>query len=319
MSGIVAVAHRPSLDEIATAAGPPDLLSIASLAPELGLTDTRRRVYERYFALGSVSRHPAAHAAMLEEPLSALLANRPELADREGLVIYAKTQTHNTAPTDPWLARLRERTGLARWDAVTLSMTHCASGLAALELVSRTRETRPVIVLAGEKCMHPATSVQPSAILGEAPVAALLNADGGGGNGGWRIAATRLAHAPRFHANPDRMTRIDRVDFERGFGDLLQDFLGEACAVFGFDGRRKDDLVVPYNLNLPLLRTIAERRGWSERLHLPNLSRVGHLFCADVFHTLSSTLPTTNASRVLVFAAGMGATFAAALISRRET
>lgn len=304
----------PSLETVVAGAAP-TLLSIADAAAELGVAPARRRVYERWFEQRSVARRPEPHAPMLADPLARLVAGRPDLRERAGLLLYAKTQSHNTPAGDRWLDRLRAESGLSHWDAATLSMAHCASGLLALDLVRRTREQRPVVVLAGEKCMHRATAVQSASLLGEAPVAALIEA----GGSGWRIADSRVVHAPRFHANPDRMTDEDRRAFERGFGDLLARFLEEACAAFAFTGRAEGDLVVPYNLNLPLLRRLSDAHGWEERMHVPDLPRLGHLFCADVFQTLAHTLPQTRASRILVFAAGMGATFATALIVRPGT
>lgn len=284
---------------------------LRALGPEHGMTPSALRMLERYFGLSSVALHPGSHAAMLGEALRRLSADGPALGERDGLLLYAKTQTHNTPPDGDWLNRLADAAGLGRWEAATVSMNHCASGLGVLDLLRRMACGRPAIALAGEKCFHRSTCRQSGAALGEMPAALLVNA----GGRGWRVRHTRLTHIPRYYANPDAMDPDDRRSFERHFGDHLDAFVSETLAAFGI-GADAVDLVVPYNLNLPLLARIAAARGWEERMFTATAARVGHLFCADVFYNLSLVLPRTGADRILTFAAGMGATFAAALVER---
>ena len=281
------------------------------LGPQHQLAPARLRMLERYFGLVSAAVHPAPHDQMCAEPVRKIVVSHGALAQCCGLLVYAKTQTHNTAADRDWLLRLAARVGLPGWDVMTISMSHCASGLGALHLLRATGETRPVILLTGEKCFHASTCTQRTAVMGESPVAVLLNA----GAPAWRVRHTRLTHLPAYYANPDAMDRALQVEFDRNFGDYQQAFVTDTLAAFETTAAAID-AVVPYYLNQPLLRRIAAQHGWESRLHADAAARVGHLFCADVFHSLAGLLPSTYARRVFCFAAGMGASFAAILLER---
>ena len=299
------------LSMIALPQARPALSPIAELGAAHGLNASKIRMLTRYFGLNSVAQCADSHPVMCVGPVTDILACKPDLLRADGLLVYAKTQTHNTPVGPDWLPILAREVGLGGWEVLTLSMNHCASGLAALDLLRRTGETRPVILLTGEKCFHGSTCRQSGAVLGEMPVAVLLNH----ASADWRVTATRLVHVPRFHANPDRMGPNLRREFERDFGAMLQDFL--AGTLEAFDLAAEDvGLVVPYNLNLPLLGRLAEIFGWEDRMFTRTAPTVGHLFCSDVFYNLAQVLPHAPHRPILCFAAGMGASFAAALLEQ---
>lgn len=299
------------LCDIAGPPGAPSLVPIGDLAEERGIGASKLRLLKRYFRLESVALSDRDQTGMCAEALAALVARHPDLAGNKGLLIHPRTQTHMTLPDDDWLRRMAADAGLATWETLGFGMTHCAGGLGALHLATRIAGGRPVIVLAGEKCVHASTARLSGAVLGEMPTAVLLRP-----GAEWRIAGTRLAHIPDFHANPDRMDAALLARFERQFGAFLEDFVTDTLVEFGTSADAVDD-IVPYNLNLPLLERIADTHGWRDRMFTGTAPRIGHLFCADVFHNLGHVLPKTTGQRVLGFAAGMGASFAAVLLERR--
>lgn len=284
-------------------------VSLPELAQMRGIPSSKQRLLQRYFGLQSVVLSHQDLIPMLFGPLAQMVDAHPDLMQSQGLLLYVRTQTHATHAGVDWLAQLAGQVGLGHWEVMVQTQTHCAGGLAALDLVQGLQQ--PVIVLAGEKCFHPVSANQSGAALGEAPVAALLRPD----HGKWRLSHVRTQHLPQFHANPDRMTDTLRKDWEKGFGAFMEDFLRDTLAEFNF-APDQFDLVVPYNLNLPLLTLLARRMGWQDRLYTQSLPRVGHLFCADVFFNLAQVLPDTTAQRLLCFAAGMGATFSAIVLER---
>lgn len=290
------------------------LVRLADLAERRSIPASKLRMLQRYFRLESVAEHVRQQPEMLRQPVAQLVKDYPELRGGPGLLLYVRTQTHSSHAADDWLTDLVSEAGLPDWDVMAQSQTHCAGGLAAIDLLHRSGWPHPAIVLTGEKCFHPVTANQSGAVLGEAPAAALLTPEAGPG---WAVPHRHIKHLPQFHANPDRMAPEVRKSWEKGFGGFLESFLLESLSRFCL--RPEDfDLVVPYNLNLPLLEAISQRMGWQDITYTGSLATVGHLFCADVFFNLSRVLPGTRARRILCFAAGMGATFAAVVLERSE-
>jgi 3-oxoacyl-[acyl-carrier-protein] synthase III len=299
-----------TLTAIAGAPGPAQLRPIAQLGDAHALTKSDVRMLTKFFGLQSVAMTAASHPQMCVDALGRLVADQPALREKTGRIIYTKTQTHNTAPDQNWLRNAADATGLSSWEVTTLSMNHCAGALSALHLLAQTGETDPVIILAGEKCFHASTANQSGAALGEMPMAVLLDQ-----GGAWSVAKTRVTHAPAYYANPDQMDPQMLRQFAQDFGGMLKDFVTETLQ--SFDLKAEDvDLIVPYNLNLPTLREIAIDHDWQDRMILQTAPHIGHLFCADVFANLALAMPQTSARTVLCFAAGMGATFAATLLSK---
>ncbi|MEZ5771203.1 MAG: 3-oxoacyl-[acyl-carrier-protein] synthase III C-terminal domain-containing protein [Defluviimonas denitrificans] len=292
-------------------AGRDSRVPAGDLAEARGVPTSKRRLLERYFMLETVLVHQDDQPEMLFGAVAGLVRRHPDLRRKRGTLLHVRTQTHATHAGTDWLRHLASRAGLPHWEVMAQTQTHCAGGLVAVDLVEGLGPDRPAIILTGEKAFHPITANQPGAVLGEAPAAALI----GAGPEGWAIRQRHLRHAPQFHDNPHRMAPELRRDWERGFATLMQDFIDDSLARFRL-APGAFDLVVPYNLNLPLLQVIAERYGWQDRIHLRSVTRTGHLFCADVFHNLAELLPGTKADRILCFAAGMGATFAALVLER---
>jgi 3-oxoacyl-[acyl-carrier-protein] synthase III len=259
------------------------------------------RMYSRFFGQTEVLLNPGAHGRMLADALDGLLRPDPALRERTGLVLYAKTQTHNTPAERHWLTGLLADAGLAHWEAATVSMTNCASALAALHLFKT--DARPVIVLAGEKAFHAFGARLSVGLLGEAPVAALFAA------GGRPLWLTAVQHLPRFFRNPDDMDEPDRHAFGAAFEDGFAGFLSGLSASHP-DFMARHPVIVPYNLNRPLLDRVLRACGLAEQLIPGHSGSSGHTFCSDPFLNLAR-LPAPEDKPVLLVSAGMGVTFAA--------
>ena len=268
-----------------------------------GVAPRAARMYTRFFGQEKVLLHPSAHVAMLREALVQMLTDRPDLKGVAGIGLYAKTQTHNTPSDRDWLRGLFASVGLDAWEVATVSMTNCASALAAVHLYGH--QARPVLVLAGEKAFHPFGNRLSVGLLGEAPVVALFDA----GAGGRTIRSSHVQHLPRFFRNPDDMAENDKralqSDFEPGFVAFLADVRTADPDFFA-----GSPVVVPYNLNLPLVQRVLRLAGLGDQVILGHSGHHGHAFCSDPFLNLAH-LPVPAGRPILLLTAGMGVTYAA--------
>jgi hypothetical protein len=287
------------------------LTPLSELMSGHGLNPLSTRMYDRFYGLRSVYQTPTSHSNMLTSVLSHLSECCSFSRDNGGLLVYAKTQSHNTFFESDWLKQLASSQGMRHWEWLTVSMNHCASALSVIHCLNSMAEQRLVVLLTGEKSFHPWISRLSVAVLGELPVASLLNS----GSGKWRVTDTAVGHKPRFFMNPKDMSDLDRAALQRSFSEDLQSFIKQTLHRCGL---RSDeiDLIVPYNLNLPLLRMIANHFGWQNKLYIANIPSVGHSYCSDVLYNFAQVLPSTDAKRVMAFAAGLGVTFSSLLLER---
>ncbi len=279
------------------------------------LREGQRRMMEKLYQLKTVPMRPDSHQAMLESVVAGLIESWPTLPSQEGLLIYAKTQTHNTFFDRPCLDDILQRQRLGHWDVTTLGLNHCASALSALHLVrhSAVRRNTPVLLLTGEKAFHPEINRFTVGVQGELPVAALFNA----ANSPWRVTFTAVRHLSRFYNNPSNMTRQEKAELNGCLLDELCRFIVDAVRDSGI-GMDEMDYFVPCNLNFPLLRQVAQRLNMGDRLFSRQVSDYGHLYCSDVLFNFSSLMKTTTgrAKNYFCFSMGMGVTLSCALIQQ---
>ena len=297
-----ALPWRIGLASVALTDPAPRLHPLDQLEDSHGTAPRAARMYTRFFGQEHVTLCDAAHGTMLRATLCRLVAQYPGLAAASGTLAYAKTQTHNTPAGQHWLRAIADDAGLAGWEAATVSMTNCASALAALHGLGQ--PGRPLIVLAGEKAFHPAGNRLSVGLLGEAPAAALFLP-----GIGRRVQFTRVEHLPRFHINPDDMAEGDRRAMQGDFEAGLQKFLANCLARYPafFDQK---PVLLPYNLNVPLVARVLERLDLHHGVHPGHSGRGGHCFCSDPFLNLAA-LPVPLDRPVFLFCAGMGVTYAA--------
>ncbi|MEZ8273214.1 hypothetical protein AB6C54_18520 [Vibrio splendidus] len=273
------------------------------------LSDKEELVYRRMYSLTSVAMSAHTHTNMLKETLTELVERYPYLRKTKGQVIYAKTQTHNTLFDQDWMGPLLAECGLDDWTAFSLSMNHCASGLSALHLINTLHshgDERPFIVLCGEKSFPPFNKMSVG-VLGEMATACLIDPY----EGSWRITTSKTQHLSEFYQAPESMSVQNKRKMMGEFYPALIDFLTE-------QGTDSSDIILSYNLNLPLLYRLTKDLGWQEKLYKENVSVYGHTFCSDVFLNLISASENHNFNKATLFAAGMGVTFSAVNIERND-
>ncbi|WP_148042542.1 hypothetical protein [Lonsdalea populi] len=269
------------------------------------VNDNNIKVLNRIFSLESVAMNRLHHKQMHLETMTELLNRYPEVRHDSGMIIYTKTQTHNTFFDDDWLGEIANECGVSHWRYFTLSMNHCASGLSAVNLAWHINDNGyqfPVIILSGEKSFSASFNRMSVGLLGELSTACLLSPI----EGVWEIKDTRVEHVHRYYKNQDEMTQQERGELRTQFFEELNRFLAN------FSGANQEpDLVIPYNLNIPLLKRVAQARGWTSVIDISQISCMGHLWCSDIFHHLSLKKNEPSHQTVLAFSAGMGITLSA--------
>jgi 3-oxoacyl-[acyl-carrier-protein] synthase III len=311
MSFLTCIAPRGGLEQVA----------LRDLGESHGISERSARMYERFYELRSVLRCSLSLQPMLADVLARAAARlrRDDLDRAVGTIIYCKTQSHNTVSEADWLPELAATAGLGGWDCFTLSMTNCASVLAATHWALRTKEARglghTVILIAGEKAFHPAFSRLSVGLLSERPVSIILDETWGD----WRVRGSFVSHLPRFHCNPDDMALEDKRALNDAFYERFHHFLRDALATDP-DFATAPYTVVPYNLNLPLLRRLAGEFGWEKAMAYGDIACDGHMYCADIAANLCDfTAVPRDPTRVFAFAAGMGVTYAALFLERSQS
>ncbi len=285
---------------------------VAELGGSHGLTAASAKMYDRFFGLQSVLRQNSDQTHMLGSVLQKAVASLPDQGQTPGILVYCKTQTHNTQSDQNWLRRLADAAGLAQWEVHALSMTSCASALVCLHFIQSCGTSAPVIVLTGEKAFHPSVARLTVGLLAEVPVAAVLN----GGPGSWRVRATDVRHLPRFHINPEAMDAQDRSALQEVYAPeltrFIAGFLKEHAAALD-----PELVFVPHNLNRPLTDALIREFGWEEQHHAGDVTQIGHAYCSDPFLNLDAFVQSRRpAQQVLLLAAGTGVTFATCLLER---
>lgn len=298
-----------ALDLISSGPVAPRAVPISELTDSHGTTAGASRMYQRFFGQHSVLMHEADHADMIRKVLQETIEHCPELRETAGILVYTKTQSHNTLPEQDWLRSILDALGLKNWEALTLSMTNCASALVAVHAFHE--DGRPLIVVSGEKAFHRFGNRLAVGLLGEAPIAALFS-----NTGSRPVLGTNVRHLPRYHLNPDDMVQEDRSDLQQEFEAEFELFITE-CMTRYPDFFARKPVIIPYNLNVPLVLRLLERRGLSDQLIEGYSGTHGHTFCSDTLLNFK-TFPVPLPSPVFLFCAGMGVTYAAVLLDAAQ-
>ncbi len=280
----------------------PSLHGLANLGDSHGLSPRAARMYTRFYNQKHVMLSDLPHQQMLSQTLQKLLDEHPELRSQTGVAAYTKTQTHNTPAETDWLRASFDEVGLGHWEVLTLSMTNCASALVAVHAFAT--PNTPLVVLSGEKAFHSAGNRLAVGVLGEAPVAALFHR-----NGRHALRSSYVRHLPRFHINPDDMDEVDKKAMGQAFEDAFTQFL-DGCCQSDPDFFARKPVLIPYNLNVPLVSRVLAKLDLDHLVHPDHSGRDGHNFCSDILLNLAQ-LPIRPTDPVFVFCAGMGVTYAA--------
>ncbi|MBU9815328.1 3-oxoacyl-ACP synthase [Rahnella sp. C60] len=296
----------------------PDRISLrplSTLESSHNLKAGARKVLERYYSLNSVGMFTGNHTQMLQETLSALVGANKNITHMQGYLIYAKTQTHNTFFETPWLDEIAIGCGIGHWETLTVSLNHCASALSAIHLLkSRViKSQQPMILLTGEKAFHSDINKLDNSVMAEVPAAMLLNA----GHSRWQINHTAVRHLSSFYNNHRESTAARRREL---FSSLEQDYYDFYTYVLDkFHLSIGDiDAIVPGNIDMPMLKRIADKLKFRGELFTEHISGYGHAYCSDILFNVSSLLERFDGKRILCVAMGMGITMSCILIEKNE-
>lgn len=293
-----------------------DIISLDRLGGSHSVTPGGVEVYKRYYGLSSVIQCEDDLFHMLDDVLGRALEMVPNASERDGQLIYCKTQTHNTFSDNGWLRSLAEKHGLSRWETFSWAMTNCASAIAAMHFLEKSGTRGPVILITGEKAFHPSVSTLSVGLLSEIPAATVFNLRGDG----WRVLATHVQHLGGFYENPDKIKAAERRKLQETYADALRAFINDSLARYS-SRLHCDAVLMPHNLNLPVTRAIIRQLGLEDRTRYGEVAHHGHAYCSDLFLNLDCLTAPEGAAlpeQVILVAAGTGVTFASCLLERTK-
>ncbi|MEU8672248.1 3-oxoacyl-[acyl-carrier-protein] synthase III C-terminal domain-containing protein [Streptomyces anulatus] len=302
---------------------PERIVPIGQLADRLGLRRTKLRLFERVHGLKEIRFDPDLGLFDVVLPAARRITADPLVRDRLKYVVYAHT-TQAVAPAHISPAQeIKDRLGLAGVEAFALSQQNCASGIAAVDTAAELlrAEGGPgdcALVITGEQAFSPHIQLIPDvAIMGDAGAACLVTLDGGGD----RV----LSYATRTLGEFSAAMLLDEersLEVSKFYAPVLAEVVQEAVTQAGMT-LPDIDLIIPHNVNLQSWRqTIGELGIDRSQVFLDNVERYSHCFASDVFlnYTTLRDAGRLTAGRNYLFATvGLGATFAAMVITHQQT
>lgn len=289
------------------------LVPVENLAASHDLRPGQRKVMQRFYSINSVAKYCGTHNEMFSELINDVVEKNEFLKNEKGLIIYAKTQTHNTFFDNRWLSDIAHNQGLGRWESATLSLNHCATALSAIHLFKKKalKNKQPVILLTGEKAFHKDVNKLENGLLAELPCAVLLNA----GRAAWNISGSVVKHLPGFHNNHRDKSQAERREIYATLDDKIADFYFQALSEFNLT-LDDIDLIVPSNLDMPQLKRVIAKIKYRGNVFFENVPDYGHAYCSDIPFNLATLLQSFNGKRILCVSMGMGMTLSCILIEK---
>ena len=303
------------LNDLCWLPGRISLRPLSTLESSHNLKTGARKVLERYYSLSAVGMFAGDHTQMLQEVLSTLMKGNINIAEGQGYLVYAKTQTHNTFFDARWLDDIAACCGIGHWEKLTVSLNHCASALSAIHLLKSRiiKSQRPMILITGEKAFHSDINKLDNSVMAEIPAAMLLNA----GRARWQIHDTAVRHLPAFYNNYREFPPARRRELFSSIEQDYYEFYLYALEKFNLTIDHID-AIVPGNIDLPMLRRIVDKLNFKGELFTEHISGYGHAYCSDILFNLSSLLKCFEGKRILCVAMGMGITMSSILIEKNE-
>jgi 3-oxoacyl-[acyl-carrier-protein] synthase-3 len=296
---------------------PPKTFTVEEIGESCGLNRYQIKMFQRYRGLSRLHWDPELNLFdLLAIPAQAVLRHAP--AHRIRYLILAHT-FHELTPSYVIAAQtLRDRLGLARAEAFTVTQQNCASGFAAVdiaaELLRADGDTDGLaLIVTGEK---PFTGLKRFlinvSIMGEASAACLVGLGGDGSRVVSYAAKTRGEFSDCFRMDPEAQR-----EFGSTYNTYLLEVMEEALAAcgLGFDDL---EMVIPHNVSRTAWLQLCATAGLEpERVFLDNLAEYSHCFCSDPFLNLVSMRERgllVRGARYLMTSVGIGSTYAAMVI-----
>jgi 3-oxoacyl-[acyl-carrier-protein] synthase-3 len=302
----------PHIERVA-AFVPPDTLSVRDLSGELDLSPRQVRLLTRFLGLDQIA---VAGDLELADMLTAAgqAALRDTDRDEVGHLIHAHTMQHVSVSRPYLLEEVRQRLGLRRASAFSMSHMNCVVGLYALRVAGALLAGPPaggkVLVLTGDKVLaHRARLIPETTIQGDAAAACLVSA----GPRGDRILGGALHVQGRFYQCLD-----GPEDLQKEYRQIYPGSLAGAIRAALENARCQPAdiaLVLPHNVNTLSWAQICKSAGIpGDRVYLENVPRTGHCYSSDPFINLAAARAggqVKPGDRVVLATAGLGAAFAA--------
>jgi 3-oxoacyl-[acyl-carrier-protein] synthase-3 len=295
---------------------PRTTVTVRDLGADLGLTESKVRLYRKFLGFDRVAVAPDAGIVDLLVP-----AGRDALrgVDPAGVryLIYAHTIQHIAPPSHRVLDRVRDGLGLSNATAFALSHQNCAAGLYAVQvaqyLLHGADPDATALILAGEKATSGWMQLIPgTAIMGEATAACLV----GAGAGGDRVLGVSMRILGEFYRGNECSGDLKRK-YDQMYAETMCSVIRDALDRGGVD-ITGITAVLPNNVNRFSWRQISRNLEIPlDRFYLDNISEFGHCFSADPFINLAHARRNGRVKpgdHVLLVSSGLGAIFAALVL-----
>lgn len=298
---------------------PPVVEPVETVGERLGLTTRQKTLLRRFHGLDQVRFQPDGD---LTDLLAAAAGALPGLRGRAHLVRYvlhARSMPVGVPYPVNSPHELLGRLGLEHARAFTVTHHACAGSLLAVDVAGRllAADGDPealALIVAGEKTFtRDAQLVPETAVFGETAAACLVGADG--------ERDRVLSYVVDLRGEFDGRLAEDRQLLDRYQRAYPQAMIGVMEAALERAGESWDTLalLLPHNVNQISWKRICRTTGYPlDRVVLENVPSVGHSFAADFFlnhHTATTRGLLRPGDRYMVAASGLGATFAAMVLT----
>lgn len=278
------------------------------------LSEERRRALERN---GAEHYFYAANSeglvGMASGAIGRALADGELTPDQVDLFILCHTSPTNALPMPYTLAGiLRQRCGLTRSYAFSISQQQCVSSIHALRvagsLLAKNRNWRYAVVLNADVIINESYRIIGDAgIHSDAASAMLVSRDSS-----CRLRSLHTYNAPK---GPQSDAPEELYASEGSYVWVLVSVIRRAL---GAASLGVEDLasVLPHNVNLPAWRRVLEAlRLPQERLFDQNFKRVGHGFGSDAVINIADSRALSAPGHHLVVSSGIGGCFGSFIFS----
>jgi 3-oxoacyl-[acyl-carrier-protein] synthase-3 len=286
----------------------PTAQTVAEAAPELGLDAGAQKMFARLFGFNTLPYEPdAPMASLMTRAVEDLATQMPEKT------CFSHVFHCHTLPTVRLHGADFAGGAATAPEQVSLGMAHCATGVAAFELLGHTLgPDDTALVLVGERAFHRRIRlIDDTTIMGEGAVALAVTRK----TGPFTVIATHTTHDGCAAISRGHPTEPPQVG--RDYTDFVASHLADAMDRFGITADAPTH-IMPHNVNMVSWHPIAKAAGLDpKKLFLRNVGRVGHCFGADPFINLTDAHAqglTRSGDHVLMTSVGMGLSAATMLV-----
>ncbi|MFP1730556.1 3-oxoacyl-[acyl-carrier-protein] synthase III C-terminal domain-containing protein [Lonsdalea quercina] len=294
----------------------PKMQTLDEAARALGLTRIETRMFERFYGLRQFPHDESQNLTALIEPaLQNIVGRHAAMADDIKLCVHCHTIPSVTPFDAPILPSLVRRVVGEHVEYAGYTMSHCATGLVALEqLASWLGDDEYALVIIAEKAFHPKVQlIADTTIMGEAACVLLVSRR----PGPVRLLGTTTTRDGQFSINSGHFTDASPMHFPHSYTDFVCRHIIKSLEHAGLD---LNDIahIAPHNVNLTswkdIERTLSLPAG---KIVMENIAQYGHCFGADPFINLQHLIETRQikpGDKVLLISIGLGITAASAIV-----